>query len=158
MFMQKILWIFLFFTPFVAQAETIVCNVVGVFDGDTFKCLTKNKVEEVIRLKGIDAPEKKQPFGNKAKKQLSDLIFGKDVLVNYSEEDIYKRLVGDVLFEGRLINQDMVASGYAWVFRKYNRDKKYLEIEAEARKNHLGIWSQKNPTYPSKFRRSTRKY
>lgn len=48
-------------------AETIVGQVVAVSDGDTIKVLDDSKKLFVIRLMGIDAPEKAQPFGQRAK-------------------------------------------------------------------------------------------
>lgn len=48
----------------------ITGNVVGVADGDTITVLDAVKVQHKIRLTGIDAPEKKQPFGNRSKQSL----------------------------------------------------------------------------------------
>lgn len=48
--------------------------VVGVSDGDTLTLLSADKKQTKIRLDSIDAPEKKQPFGNVAKKALSDMV------------------------------------------------------------------------------------
>ncbi len=59
----------------VAIAETITGGVIGVSDGDTITVLDQNNTQYKIRLAGIDAPEKKQPFGNVSKKSLSDLVF-----------------------------------------------------------------------------------
>lgn len=49
-----------------------------------------------IRLAGIDAPEKKQPFGNASKERMSELVFGKDVRVDDRKKDRYGRTVGRV--------------------------------------------------------------
>jgi len=54
-----------------ANAETITGRVVGVADGDTLTVLDADKVPHKIRLSGIHAPEKKQPFGNRSKESLS---------------------------------------------------------------------------------------
>jgi len=43
-------------------------------DGDTVKLLNKRKREIKIRLNCIDAPEKSQDFGQRAKQSLSDMI------------------------------------------------------------------------------------
>jgi endonuclease YncB( thermonuclease family) len=64
-----------------ANAETITGRVVSVADGDTITVLDADKVQHKIRLAGIDAPEKKQAFGNRSKESLSDLAFDRAVTV-----------------------------------------------------------------------------
>jgi len=60
----------LFLTPSAHAKEhiQIIGHVVAVTDGDTLKLLTPEKQLIKIRLAEIDAPEKKQPYGMKAKK------------------------------------------------------------------------------------------
>jgi len=60
--------------------------VVGVADGDTITVL-ENRTQHRIRLYGIDAPEGGQDFGNRAKKFVSDLVFGKQVRIVKAGED-----------------------------------------------------------------------
>ena len=64
--------------------DVIVGKVVGVADGDTITVL-ENRTQHRIRLYGIDAPEGGQDFGNRAKKFVSDLVFGKQVRVVKSD-------------------------------------------------------------------------
>ena len=50
-----------------AQAnDTFTGKVVGVSDGDTISVMRKGRAVKV-RLHGIDCPEKRQPFGTRAK-------------------------------------------------------------------------------------------
>ena len=72
-------------------------QVVGVLDGDTIDVLTTTKTQVRVRLAGIDAPEKRQAFGNVSKKELSDLVFGKQVTVEWRKKDRYGRTVGKVI-------------------------------------------------------------
>jgi len=58
-----------------AQAETLEGKVVKIADGDTLTLLTSSNEQVKIRLAGIDTPERKQPFGNKAKQALAKLAF-----------------------------------------------------------------------------------
>ena len=60
----------------ISHAATITGKVVAVADGDTITVLDDGNVQHKIRLAGIDAPEKAQPFENKTKKSLADLPFG----------------------------------------------------------------------------------
>ena len=48
----------------IALAGVLVGRVVAVTDGDTIKVLDTANVEHIVRLSGIDAPEKKMPFGH----------------------------------------------------------------------------------------------
>ena len=45
------------------RAEVLTGHVVGVADGDTITVLDADKVQHKVRLSGIDALEKNQPFG-----------------------------------------------------------------------------------------------
>ncbi|WP_231497786.1 thermonuclease family protein [Methylibium sp. T29-B] len=66
-------------------------------DGDTVTVLDADRTQHKIRVAGIDAPEMKQAFGQRSKASMSDLVFGKDVVVMSSKRDRYGRLVGKVL-------------------------------------------------------------
>jgi endonuclease YncB( thermonuclease family) len=56
----------------------------GVSDGDTIK-VHKDGKQVKIRLAAIDCPEKKQPYGQKAKQFTAGLVAGK--VVKVSKED-----------------------------------------------------------------------
>ena len=82
-------------------AQSLVGRVVGVTDGDTVTLLVDGRVQHKIRLSGIDAPEKAQPFGNRAKQRLSSLVFGKTVTAVGTKQDRYRRLIAKLLVDGR---------------------------------------------------------
>jgi micrococcal nuclease len=97
-------------------------KVVGVADGDTISVL-RDKTTYRIRLHGIDAPERGQPYGSRAKQYASELAFGTVVTVEPVDRDQYGRLVADVrLPDGRSLNAEMVRAGCAWWYRRYARD------------------------------------
>lgn len=76
---------------------------------------------EVVRLHGIDAPEKGQPFGAGARAFTAGLAFGKTVVVQIHDRDRYGRTVADVVLpDGWRLNQQVVRAGYAWWFRRYS--------------------------------------
>jgi endonuclease YncB( thermonuclease family) len=79
-----------------AHADTLTGRVVGVTDGDTITVLDANRQQHKIRLGGIDAPEKAQPFGQRSKENLSRLVFNKEVQVDWTKRDRYQRIVGKV--------------------------------------------------------------
>lgn len=88
-------FLILFLYPRLSFAASFTGKVVGVSDGDTIKVMRNGKAERVL-LTGIDSPEKKQPFGNKAKQFTSDLVFGKVVKVEVHDVDQYGRSIGEV--------------------------------------------------------------
>ncbi len=101
--------------------ESFKGKVVSVQDGDTIGVMMQGK-EVRVRLQHIDAPEKKQPFGTKAKGFLSDLVFGKIVEVSWKSKDRYGRFLAEIILpDGRNVNKEIVKAGYAWHFKKYSR-------------------------------------
>ena len=116
-----------------AAAQDLAGRVVGLSDGDTVTALTAEKRQVRVRLSGIDAPESGQPYGTRARQELSALVFGRDVRVVGGEADRYGRTLGRVLVDGRDANAEMVRRGAAWVYRQYSRDIPLLGLEAEAR-------------------------
>jgi endonuclease YncB( thermonuclease family) len=83
-----------------ANATTIEGRVVAVADGDTVTVLDSANTQHKIRLSGIDAPEKKQPYGQRSKQSLSDLVFDRQVTIETDKVDKYRREVGKVLVGG----------------------------------------------------------
>ena len=142
--MIKLLLI-LFVTSFninaIAFERTIEGEVISVTDGDTVKVKGhRNRIDKIL-LAQIDTPEKKQPWGQKAKQALSDKIFGKRVKIDIETTDRYGRLVGTIWYAGNDINREMVREGHAWVYRKYAKDKSLFDDESYARSRGLGLWS-----------------
>lgn len=134
-------------------------KVIKVSDGDTITILPKEKKQIRIRLYGIDAPEKKQAFGEKSRQYLASLIAGKDVKVNVYDIDRYGRNVAIIINEDKNINKEMVAAGYAWVYLQYNKLPdlpEWLKLQEAAQKERLGLWRDKNPIPPHEFRKLRR--
>ena len=93
-------------------------KVIGVADGDTITVL-RDKHPEKIRLYGIDCPDKRQPFGNRAKQLTSELVFGKLVEVEPVATDRYGRTVAFVQVENVLLNEELIKEGLGWVYIRY---------------------------------------
>lgn len=102
---------------FSVSAAELHGQVVGVTDGDTVTVLDGQRTQHKIRLAGIDAPEKSQPFGQRAKEHLSSLVFGRAVVVDAEKQDRYHRTVGKVLINGRDANLVTVVAGFQGDFR-----------------------------------------
>ncbi len=78
--------------PLSPLADILTGKVVKVTDGDSITVLD-NITEHRIRLQGIDAPERKQAFGNASRKHLATLVAGREVTVKWGKRD---RLVPSV--------------------------------------------------------------
>ena len=130
-------------------------KVIGIKDGDTFVLLIDGK-EQTVRLAHIDCPEKKQPFGNKAKLFASDLCFGKNVtLIHNNKYDRNKRLISEIIsLDGKNVNKEILKNGLAWHFKKYSDNDEYSQLEIEARNNKIGLWSDPNPIAPWLWRKA----
>ncbi len=130
-----------------------VYAVIGVTDGDTIKVLTTEKMQLKIRLYGIDAPERRQPYGDAAKRHLSGLVFGQNVSLRITDIDRYGRTVAVVMLDGRDINLEMIRAGMAWCYRRYCDDPDYIDADATARAARAGLWSDPDPTPPWRWRK-----
>jgi len=147
--------LFLLFT-LSAQAEILEGKVVKISDGDTLTLLTSSSQQIKVRLAGIDTPERKQPFGNKAKQALANLAFQKQALIEVEAKDRYGRTVGVVFVDGLNVNAELVKQGMAWVYRKYTDDKRLYTLESEAKQAKRGLWLDENPIPPWEWRRGRR--
>lgn len=123
------------------RAITLRGRVVGVTDGDTITVLDDDNQQHTIRLAEIDAPERGQPWGNRSREVLSALVFNKTVSVQQTDTDRYDRIVARVFVDGEDVNRAMVEQGAAWAYRQYLTDETLIEIEAEARRSRVGVWS-----------------
>ncbi len=134
-----------------------------VADGDTITVLDGTNTQHRIRLEGIDAPESHQAFGTQSKKNLSDLVFSRDVTVVYQKTDQYGRLVGKILLEGKDINLEQVKAGLAWHYKEYQREQSpedrelYARAEEDAHVARRGLWQDPDPTEPSAFRKEEKR-
>ena len=143
-------------------AQTLTGRVVRIADGDTITVLDSSNTQHRIRLEGIDAPESHQAFGTQSKKNLSDLVFGREASIVYQKTDQYGRLVGKIVIDGRDINLEQVRAGLAWHYKEYEREQSaedrelYARAEDEARAARRGLWQDANPIEPSAFRKTER--
>jgi len=121
--MKYFLPIFLLFTllPFGLYSQTFQVKVIGISDGDTFTGLNSDNLQLKFRIHGIDAPEKKQAFGTKAREHLGSLIFGQNVTVDVNDQDRWGRYIATVATEdGKDVGKEMIQAGLAWHYKHYD--------------------------------------
>lgn len=130
-------------------------KVVGVSDGDTIKVLHDGQ-QEKIRLYGVDCPESKQAFGQKANNFTASMVAGQMVDVEPVDHDRYGRTVGLVTVAGRSLNGELIHNGFAWVYRQYcKRDecREWLADESQTKAARIGLWGDPAPVPPWNWRR-----
>ena len=133
--------LYLALLPLSATAEEQIGRVVGIADGDTLTILDDRKQQIKVRLAEIDTPESAQPYGTRAKQELSRLVHGKTVIVKIQDIDRYGRMVGRVYVGELDVNAEMVKLGAAWVYRKYASDQSLYALEKQAKQKRAGIWN-----------------
>lgn len=126
--------------------------VIGISDGDTATVLTTDKKQAKVRLIEIDAPEKKQAFGNQSKKSLSEICYKKPVIAVEKSKDKYGRSLVRLFCDSVDANAEQVRRGMAWAYQKYLTDRSIDDLEKEARSKKVGLWSDPNPIAPWDFR------
>jgi endonuclease YncB( thermonuclease family) len=151
--------------PFPTGAETLELRgrVVRISDGDTLKVLAPDRVTHVIRISAIDAPERGQPFGRNAQKQLAKLTYQQSIVARCHKADRYRRLVCNVRTAAVPdVGHELIKQGGAWHFKKYEREQpaqdamQYALAENLAREARIGLWSGPRAVAPWDWRAGSR--
>jgi endonuclease YncB( thermonuclease family) len=150
-----------------ACAAEFNAQVIAVADGDTLTVLDAAQHQHKIRLSGIDAPERRQAYGERSKQHLASMAHGKAVRIVWEKRDRYGRLVARVLLAecarpGCAYTVDagleQIKAGLAWHYKQYAREQppaersQYSINEVEARTRGDGLWRDPEPVPPWHFR------
>lgn len=93
---------------------------------------------------------------------MSALVFGKDVVVEWSKRDRYGRTIGIVMVNGKDVGLEMLRAGFAWHYKQYQREQspedreQYSEAEKSAKSERIGLWLEGEPIPPWEWRRGRR--
>ncbi len=141
---------------------------VDVQDGDTFVLRDEAGRPMRIRVAGIDAPEKSQPWADRSRQHLRELLRAQRVQVLPIKQDVFGRTVArvHVLRPGDETPLDaaqaQLDAGLAWHFKRYKSDQtrdefvRYAQAERQARATGLGLWADPQPQAPWLFRAENR--
>lgn len=144
------------------SAAVLQGRVVAVADGDTVTLLDGRKRQHKIRLTGIDAPEKRQPYGEASRQHLAGLVAGREVRARCPKKDRYGRALCRLEVDGRDANFAQLRAGMAWHYKAYGRDQGlfnftgYALVELEARYRRRGLWAEPRPLAPWVYRQRKR--
>lgn len=127
-------------------------RVVRIVDGDTLVIVGKDQIELTLRLAGIDAPEKDQPFGNESSQFLGSLLSDQIVQLDDVKREKFGRVLAHAYLGARRVDLKLVQHGWAWVYP--GSDSRVLrEAEATARAEKVGLWFSDSPTPPWEWRK-----
>lgn len=154
-----------------AQRYSLEVRVVGITDGDTITVLDALQTRRKVRLAGIDAPEGGQPFGDRSKQQLTQLLQGRQVRIEWSKTDVHGRLVATVhLTDAEACAAppcpsavdaalEQLHAGMAWHYKEFEHEqppqdrRRYAAADQQARTSRVGLWAEQDPVPPWEWRR-----
>lgn len=132
-------------------------KVTAVKDGDTIEMLVNGKPMR-IRLFGVDAPEKGQPFGEKSKQFTANLCFGKVVKAREISKDQYRRVVAEIsLPDNTSLNYKLLQAGLVWHYKNFSKNEVWAAAERKAKKEKLGLWKDAHPIAPWDWRKKKKR-
>ena len=158
-FLSLFVILFALLLPPATGAVEWVGTVVGIADGDTLTLLDGSKTLHRIRIDAIDAPERSQPYGQRARQSLVDLANGRGARAECAKTDRYGRAVCRVIVDGLDVGLEQVRRGLAWYYVKYAREQTadvrlhYAQAEIDARTARVGLWTAPQPIAPWDYRR-----
>lgn len=138
----------------IAADERVIGRVIKVVDGDSLAVESEGQSYQV-RLWGIDAPEWGQRFSADAKALCRDLVEGKIIAIEGKYLDRYDRVVAIVTVDGRVLNEEMISRGMAWVHIRYCDEEictAWRTREQEARNLGRGLWVDRQPLAPWRWK------
>ncbi|MDO9220192.1 MAG: thermonuclease family protein [Thiobacillus sp.] len=138
-------------------ADTMSGIVFVIIDGDTvlFKPDSYGAASRAflkIRLANIDAPEKDQPYGEVATRELSALLLNQRVDVNTVAVDAYGRTIAQIQAGDVQVNTELVRRGLAWA-SAYRRNAELKAVQRDAQQAARGLWRDAEPVPPWRWRR-----
>ena len=138
-------------------------TVTEIFDGDSFNLKAANAQTVRVRIAGIDAPEKSQPYSQKSKAALEDLLTAGPITLGVIKQDRFERWVALVMVNDVDVGLRQIEAGWAWYFKRYKQDLpeslqlEYDRAERQARADQRGLWAWSTPPEPPwKFRERMR--
>ncbi len=134
-------------------AAAMLCLVVAVSDGDSLVVHCGSQAPERVRIASIDAPELRQAWGRRARKNLAQWCLRRPARIDAEGHDRYGRLLAQVHCQGRDVAAAQVDAGLAWVHP--SQEPQHPDLAAaqqRARAARQGLWAQKRPQAPWKYR------
>ncbi len=141
-----------------------LATFVECIDGDTAWFMVHGKKEKV-RFLGIDAPEvahedsDAEYYGDESKEMTCTLLNeATNISLEYDSKsdlyDKYHRLLAWVFIDDKLLNEMLVADGYAsvrYIYQEYRYVDRLCDVQEKAYQQRVGIWSYDSKGYLNNY-------
>lgn len=146
-------------SPRSGASSQFTARIFGVHDGDSLRVNTEGGRSMRVRLYGVDCPEIGQPYGIQARALTRQLAYGRLLTFESKGKDRYGRTIAKVyLLTRKMLAQELVKAGACWWYKRYApKDEELKRLEGEAKREKRGLWAERNPIPPWKWRRQKRK-
>jgi endonuclease YncB( thermonuclease family) len=121
--------------------QTVSGTIVSVADGDTVRARLDSGPTIRVRLEGIDAPERGEPFSTQARNATRVMLFNKKVQLKATDVDRYDRLVARIALDGKDSSIELVKAGLACHFTRFVNDPLLAQAQLGARTAGRGFWA-----------------
>lgn len=135
----KIIFLFLISTISLKTNANDSARVVRVKDGDTY-VLRKGNTDFTVRLKNVDSPELKQPYGYLSFVNTSKLLSGRMVSYDSTGKDLYGRVLADIWINNQRLDSTLIRNGWAWHYQTYSKDSLLKSMMVLAINEKTGLW------------------
>ncbi len=146
-------------TALQAQVQTLSGIVTRVSDGDTLWLRPAPNDHErrprpvKLRLLGLDAPERCQPWGGEATAALKARVLKREVTIERRATDDYGRGLVVLRLQGEDVGAWLVAQGHAWSDGWRSHAGAYAAQERQARAAKRGLFADPRALEPRVFRK-----
>lgn len=135
------------------STSAFLCVILAVTGGDTLLASCDHK-QMIVRLAEIDAPEKRQDFGLRARQSLVEICLYKNAIITPRAKDRFGRITAYVNCDGTEAHSEQIKRGMAWVFEQYATDMSLYDLQKKAYSDRRGLWEQNSPAPPWEWRKS----
>jgi endonuclease YncB( thermonuclease family) len=116
-------------------------KVTSVVDGDTVHVVDGSGRRIVVRLEGIDTPERGEPFSAQARTAARVLLFDKTATLRATDVDRFGRLVARVYVDGSDTSVAQVRAGLACHYTRFSKDPLLARAVEQAKGAGAGFWA-----------------
>ena len=120
---------------------TFSAVVTSIVDGDTVHVELPNRATVIVRLEGIDTPERGEPFSVQATRTTRVMLFTNRVTLTGTDVDRYGRLVARIHVGGVDVSEALVRQGLACHFTRYSSDPVLAGAQLDAQRRAIGFWA-----------------